>query len=194
MRWSETFLIPSELAALYDFVNSLDLRRYRDRGGQHEAFDALVSPSQASNWLRTHGLWSSEQLLDEEDFQRTLALRTALRDFVAIDPAMRSAASGALRRLEAAAASFRLTLGAGPSPPMLELRPRHAVGKVISELFRLFELGDLDRLKMCASDDCRWIFFDRSKPANRRWCSSDGCGNRAKVKRYRARGGPSATA
>ena len=103
MRWSETFLIPSELAALYDFVNSLDLRRYRDRGGQHEAFDALVSPSQASNWLRTHGLWSSKQLLDEEDFQRTLALRTALRDFVAIDPAMRSAASGALRRLEAAA-------------------------------------------------------------------------------------------
>src|SRR5260370_25109010 len=76
MRWSEAFLIPSELATLYDFVNSLDLRRYRDRGGQHEAFDALVSPSQAANWLRTHGLWSSEQSLDEEDFQRTLALRS----------------------------------------------------------------------------------------------------------------------
>jgi predicted RNA-binding Zn ribbon-like protein len=187
-------LIPSELAALYDFVNSLDLRRYRERGRQHEAFDALGSPSQAANWLRTHGLWSSGQALDKKDFQRTLALRTALRDLVAIDPTKRGAASGALRRLEAAATSFPLTLGAGRSPRMLELQPRHAVGKVISELFRLFELGDLDRLKMCASDDCRWIFFDRSKPANRRWCSSKRCGNRAKVKRYRARGGRSATA
>jgi predicted RNA-binding Zn ribbon-like protein len=187
MRWSETFSVPRELAALYDFVNSLDLRSFRDRNGLHEAFDALRSSSQATKWLRAHGLWASNRLLNEEDFQRTLALRTALRDFVAIDPAMRSANRGALRRLEAAAAAFPLTLGAGASP-MLALRPRHTVGKVIAELFCLFERGELDRLKMCAANDCRWIFFDRSKPANRRWCSSELCGNRAKIKRYRAKG------
>ena len=50
----------------------------------------------------------------------------------------------------------------------------------------------LERLNPCASDDCRWIFFDRSKPANRRWCSSSRCGNRAKVMRYRAKGEQSA--
>jgi predicted RNA-binding Zn ribbon-like protein len=85
-----------------------------------------------------------------------------------------------------------LTLGTRTSPPMLELRPLQGVGKIVAELFRLFELGDLERLKTCASDDCRWIFFDRSKPANRRWCSSTRCGNRAKVMRYRAKGEQSA--
>ncbi len=105
------------------------------RRGHQRRWHGGRCPSQATNWLSAHGLWSSDQSLDEKDFQRMLALRTALRDFVAIDPAMRSVASGALRRLEAAAASFPLTLCVGPAPPMLELRPRHAVGKVISELF-----------------------------------------------------------
>jgi predicted RNA-binding Zn ribbon-like protein len=188
MRPSETFSIPDELATLYDFANSLDLRRYRDRDGRHSAFDALGTPSQATDWLRTHGLWSSNQTLNEQDYQHALALRAALRDVVAIDPAMRNQDIGALRRLEAAATPFPLTLGIRTSPPMLELRPLQGVGKVVAELFRLFELGDLGRLKTCASDDCHWIFFDRTKPANRRWCSSNRCGNRAKVKRYRAKG------
>jgi predicted RNA-binding Zn ribbon-like protein len=188
MKPSETFAIPDELATLYDFANSLDLRRYRDRDGRHSPSDALGTRSQATDWLRAHGLWSSKQPLNEQHYQHALALRAALRDVVAIDPALRDEDIGALRRLEAAAARFPLTLGLRASPPMLELRPLQGVGKVVAQLFRLFELGDLDRLKMCASDDCHWIFFDRTKPANRRWCSSDLCGNRAKVKRYRAKG------
>jgi predicted RNA-binding Zn ribbon-like protein len=188
MTPSKTFSIPDELATLYDFANSLDLRRYRDRDGQHSAFDALGTPSQATDWLRAHGLWSSNQTLNEQDYHHALALRAALRDVVAIDPAMRNEDIGALRRLQAAVAPFPLTLGIRASPPMLELRPLQGVGKVVAQLFRLFELGDLDRLKICASDDCQWIFYDRTKPANRRWCSSNRCGNRAKVKRYRTKG------
>ena len=43
--------------------------------------------------------------------------------------------------------------------------------------------GTLDRLKMCASDECRRVFFDRSKPATRRWCMSSLCGNRMKTRK-----------
>jgi predicted RNA-binding Zn ribbon-like protein len=41
-------------------------------------------------------------------------------------------------------------------------------------------------LKICANDDCRWIFVDRSKGNVRRWCSDATCGNRDRVRRARA--------
>jgi hypothetical protein len=33
----------------------------------------------------------------------------------------------------------------------------------------------LDRLKMCASEECRWVFYDRSKPGTGRRCASALC-------------------
>ncbi len=41
-------------------------------------------------------------------------------------------------------------------------------------------------LKICANDDCRWIFVDRTKGNVRRWCSDATCGNRDRVRRSRA--------
>ncbi len=46
---------------------------------------------------------------------------------------------------------------------------------------------DLDRLRICANDKCRWRFVDRSPAGRRRWCDMRVCGNRAKVARHRAR-------
>jgi len=46
---------------------------------------------------------------------------------------------------------------------------------------------DVDRLRICAADDCRWRFVDRSPAGRRRWCDMRTCGNRAKVARHRAR-------
>lgn len=46
---------------------------------------------------------------------------------------------------------------------------------------------DRERLRVCASDTCRWLFVDRSPGGRRRWCDMRVCGNRAKVARHRAR-------
>jgi predicted RNA-binding Zn ribbon-like protein len=43
----------------------------------------------------------------------------------------------------------------------------------------------LARLMECNSETCGWFFLDTSKNHTRRWCSMRGCGNRAKVRRYR---------
>jgi predicted RNA-binding Zn ribbon-like protein len=40
---------------------------------------------------------------------------------------------------------------------------------------------------MCEGDDCYLMFFDTSRPGNRRWCSMQRCGNRHKVGAYRSR-------
>ena len=58
---------------------------------------------------------------------------------------------------------------------------------IVAELYNGSINGTLDRLKMCAAEECRRVFFDRSKPATRRWCMSELCGNRMKTRAYRER-------
>jgi len=58
---------------------------------------------------------------------------------------------------------------------------------LVAELYDGARDGSLDRLKMCASEECRRVFYDRSKPATRRWCMSTLCGNRIKTRAYRER-------
>ncbi len=47
--------------------------------------------------------------------------------------------------------------------------------------------GDLSRLRVCAADDCGWLFLDETRNRSRKWCDMATCGNRAKVARYRRR-------
>jgi len=42
---------------------------------------------------------------------------------------------------------------------------------------------DLERVKACPGPDCGWLFLDTSKNHTRRWCTMEGCGNRAKARR-----------
>ena len=43
------------------------------------------------------------------------------------------------------------------------------------------------RVKLCANERCRAVFFDASRNRSRRWCDGRGCGNRLRVERFRAR-------
>lgn len=43
---------------------------------------------------------------------------------------------------------------------------------------------DLARLRMCASEDCAWLFLDKTKNHRRRWCDMKTCGNRVKARRH----------
>jgi predicted RNA-binding Zn ribbon-like protein len=49
----------------------------------------------------------------------------------------------------------------------------------------LFGRQDLSHLRMCAADDCAWLFLDETRNHSRKWCDMSTCGNRAKVARYR---------
>jgi predicted RNA-binding Zn ribbon-like protein len=45
---------------------------------------------------------------------------------------------------------------------------------------------ELNRLRICAADDCSNVVFDLSKNRSKRFCEGT-CGNRAAVAAYRAR-------
>ena len=58
---------------------------------------------------------------------------------------------------------------------------------VVHNAGELLASESLDRLRECASDTCGWLFLDLTKNGSRRWCAMSGCGNRAKVRRFRDR-------
>jgi predicted RNA-binding Zn ribbon-like protein len=39
-------------------------------------------------------------------------------------------------------------------------------------------------LKVCAGEDCGWVFLDRSRNQARRWCDMKTCGNTEKARRH----------
>ncbi len=48
----------------------------------------------------------------------------------------------------------------------------------------LLTSATLQRVRQCAGDPCGWLFYDTSRNRSRRWCTMDGCGNRAKARRF----------
>ena len=51
----------------------------------------------------------------------------------------------------------------------------------------LIREDELDRLKICAADDCDDVLVDLSKNRSKRFCDTGNCGNRTNVAAYRAR-------
>jgi predicted RNA-binding Zn ribbon-like protein len=185
MRLSEKYQVPDEAALLYDFVNSVDRRSYVEHGEIHDPSDDIETPGQLETWLRKHRLAGRASRVVHE---QALNLRTALRAFLRMTPEERAGISSAVRDLNAATAAFPLVVSVENGAVALQpASATHALGRIVAAFYALAAAQQLDRLKMCASDECEWVFFDQSKPANRRWCSSARCGNRAKTRSYRER-------
>ncbi len=74
-------------------------------------------------------------------------------------------------------------LHATPSDAGLDVRMMVEAAMAFVDVIRMKEL---DRLRVCAADDCQDVLVDLSKNRSRRFCDS-GCGNRMNVAAYRAR-------
>jgi predicted RNA-binding Zn ribbon-like protein len=58
------------------------------------------------------------------------------------------------------------------------------IGKIVRSAVELLTSRDIERVKMCAADDCGWLFIDDSRSRNRRWCEMRTCGSRHKARVY----------
>lgn len=56
--------------------------------------------------------------------------------------------------------------------------------RVAQSAVELLTDGEFSRVKTC---DCGWLFYDISRNGSRRWCSMEGCGTQAKMRRFTAR-------
>ena len=65
-----------------------------------------------------------------------------------------------------------------------ELNLDHILNIIVKEIVELLTSDRVDRVKRCQSEECGWLFIDTSKNNSRKWCRMNGCGNRAKARRY----------
>jgi predicted RNA-binding Zn ribbon-like protein len=188
---SRKFKVPDELANLYDFANTLDVRHFTHHGVQHLQDDELTGARELGAWMSQRGLLFTSARITPAMFDTALQLRTAVRGHLECDPVQRRHNGEAMRALNTALGLFPLLAKARNGDGMVLQAARGdalaGLSAVVAEFYEGSIKGTLDRLKLCAAPECRRAFYDRSKPATRRWCMSTLCGNRTKTRTYRQR-------
>ncbi|HEV3061992.1 MAG TPA: ABATE domain-containing protein [Vicinamibacterales bacterium] len=182
-----------------DFVNTVDPREGEPRVEHLRSFDDLVEWAQAAGVLtQTEARQAGQAAAVDERaaaraLDRALALREAIYVIFAAIVARRPAAADAIGELETAyrqaLAHARLTRHASGFSWQLHSGVDSVRCHIARAAVALLESERLGRIKRCpgGSGDCGWLFLDRSKNASRRWCSMEGCGNCAKLRRFRRR-------
>ncbi len=189
----ETSLHGGHLAL--DFVNTVDWRLGPERRDLLPDYEVLV------HWGHRLGVITDQELPrflgDAESHPRKCgqALEEALDLREALYRIFAAAADGGMPRprdLRALKAAFadavaHASLVAsedGFTWSWSGSEPWHRVRWVVaSAAVDLLSTGELVRVKQCRDEGCGWVFLDISKNVSRRWCSMQGCGARAKMRR-----------
>jgi predicted RNA-binding Zn ribbon-like protein len=173
----------------FDFVNTLEYDAIDGHPNEH-----LPTAERAVEWFATRRLIHAETLeTSAKDLERIHAVRAALREVADAVVAHRAPKRAALDRVNRTLRARSATeLVAGDDG--IGIGHRHvgdpiddALARVAEPLVQELASGNPDRLRVCANDMCRWVFYDESRAGQRRWCDMATCGNRAKAARHRAR-------
>ncbi len=162
------------LERLIDFVNTNDVQESQDR---------LRSPEQTRAWLLAEGFEVGE--LDRDEWAVMLAFREGVRAAAAanngygVDAEAVAGLRQAIDRL-----GFTVRAGADASLEVASGTPAgRALAPLVGALMAAQADGSWDRVKACARDTCRWLFYDTTRNRSRTWCTSATCGSREKAKR-----------
>lgn len=169
---------PGALALVQAFINT------NDREGDS---DALASPAAVKRWFTDHRFMAPATAVSSEQFDRTIELREALRQLALenagseVDPAAHTVVN---REAERSGLTVRFSpdgrLDVAPAGAGFEL----AIANILAIVANAFADGTWHRLKACARDICRWVFYDRSRNRSAVWCAMSICGSRQKARAY----------
>ena len=187
-----------DLEATFDFLNTADT----ENGFPVEKLPRL---DDALAWFLERGLIHHEgadrvraRVADEpasveKDLDRVHKVRDALREVAVAIVEKRVPDASALATVNRTLHA-RQVIELVPGPEGCYVDHRHigdpiddALARIADPLMSELTGGVPERIRVCASDTCEWIFYDASRTGRRRWCDMATCGNRAKAARHRAR-------
>jgi predicted RNA-binding Zn ribbon-like protein len=179
-----------------DLVNTAD---WTERGLES---DRLTDYLRVLEWARGAGVLgaSGERRLREEAAahrRRAASAYAAVRAARAVLQRVFAAVAGG-RRTPGGLAELNalLTAAAGHmqllrSPAGTLVRGWNGLGESLESVLwpvvwagaELLASPDQEKLRICAGDDCGWMYVDRSRNGLRRWCEMSTCGTTAKNRR-----------
>lgn len=166
--------------ACLDFVNTIDWRT------SVSPAEFLIGGAAVDAWLAL-ALGRPPMRLADEAVAELRDLREALYRLIVGDPRTGDLAilNGALSR-----GGNRARLTDGPAGYRWE-PTEEALGLAVLKAGLARDAADLlvdpirlAKVKECQGAGCGWLFLDESRGGNRRWCSMQSCGNRAKARSH----------
>src|SRR6185295_7308205 len=113
---------------------------------------------------------------DDEALARVRTVRGALRDVAHAVSHGRPVEPDSLAEVNRAIAA-RERIELVPSPDGVSVGHSHvgdplddAMARLADPLVHEIGAGRADRVRICANDTCRWLFFDESRAGRRVWC------------------------
>lgn len=167
---------------LVEFLNTLDLRTFGAAARVLQR-DSLGSPGAARDWLIRHEVLGHGENVDDDSWRLVLRVREVLRASVG------AGAAATHEPLDDASLHLAVRIAADGRPVLEPAGP--GVPGALARLLAIAVLATIDgswgRIKTCAAEDCRRVFYDASKNRSGRWCSARVCGNRMRTRSYRRR-------
>lgn len=160
-----------------DFVNTTD----RETGT-----DELDSAAALTRFLRDAGLTERPTRSTAADLRLAHRLRAGMRRALEMN---HDGGHTPLADLDEALATLPVRMSWEGERPRLVVTgtgARAGLATLALAAHAAAEAGTWERLKICAADECAWAYYDASRNRSRSWCEY-GCGNRLKVRAYRAR-------
>jgi predicted RNA-binding Zn ribbon-like protein len=170
-----------------DFVNTAELR------GHPEAGDVIATAADLERWGRRYGLLSNARVHDpgDDELRRAIEVRELLYAMFVARIQGRAPSRAQLHQLAALAADAYAAAGLRrDATGAIQWRWRESElstvrHTAVTDAVALLAQPPTPRLKQCPGDQCGWLFLDRTKRGNRRWCEMRTCGQEAKDDRRR---------
>lgn len=152
-------------------------------------YATFINPADLAEWLtdrfpRLDGIATERELADAEglaDAVARVAIASTREVAAAPDDIDIINLYAATPDIPPALTGGRRQAGAGT------VRVAQALSAVARDAVDLFGDRGTGRIRGCTAGDCGMVFYDDSRSNNRRWCSMQRCGNRAKVRAHRER-------
>ena len=162
------------LERLIGFVNTNEPQAARDQ---------LRDPAETRSWLAAEGFEVGQ--LGHDDWEAMIAFREGVRAAAVANNGygLHADAIAVLRRV-IDRLGFTVRVGVDASLEVASTSPAgRALAPLVGALMAAQADGTWARVKACARDSCRWLFYDTTRNHSRTWCTSTTCGSREKAKR-----------
>jgi hypothetical protein len=145
--------------------------------------DALDNPATAAEVLALFGQPAGVPLTPA----RLDQIRAVRADLMAIVGAADPEHGWTNLSMDVSEATFRHAFSARGEARLEQVSGDPIIGRIALDVAQLVRDNTWSRIRACANEQCRHVFYDTTRSRTQRWDSYETCGNRVNVAAYRAR-------